>query len=332
MFEFEWMWVFLLLPLPWLVSAMIPATGSSGAALKSPYFETWLKIQDQNKGKTVLPRKSSFLMIAAWICLIVATAKPMWIGDPISLPVTGRDLMLAIDLSGSMENPDFTLKGDKVDRLTVVKQVAGDFIKRRKGDRIGLILFGKRAYVQTPLTFDTDTVAYMLREAEIGLAGKETAIGDGIGLAVKRLSKRPEGGRVLILLTDGANTAGEIEPLKAAELASTTGLKIYSIGVGADTMDVQTFFGTRRVNPSADLDERTLAKIAAATGGSYFRAKDTESLEQIYSKIDELEPVSEEVETLRPQVSLYYWPLLVFVAIILMYTIVNLKTRTTVKV
>lgn len=323
MFEFEWIWMFLFFPLPWLLRLLLPPSETSSAALKVPNLKQWLSVQESYGSSFSLKRRSVWLLYLAWLCCIIGAAKPMWIGDPVSLPVSGRDLMLAIDLSGSMENPDFLLNGQKVDRLTVVKQVAGDFIDRREGDRIGLILFGKRAYVQTPLTFDRETVKYMLRESEIGLAGKETAIGDGIGLAAKRLQDRPEDSRVLILLTDGANTAGEVEPIKAAELAAELGLKIYTIGVGADSMEVQSFFGSRMVNPSADLDEATLTKIASLTGGAYFRAKDTKGLEKIYAQLDVLEPAIQETETLRPQVALYYWPLGLAVFFILLYPFIS---------
>lgn len=321
MFEFQWIGMFLLFPLPWLVSLLLPSKETNSAALKVPFLQQWMAVQKDHGTSFNASKKSPWLLYFVWLCFIVGAAKPMWIGDPVSLPVSGRDLMLAIDLSGSMENPDFSLNGEKVDRLTVVKEVAGDFISRREGDRIGLVLFGKRAYVQTPLTFDRETVKYMLEEAEIGLAGKETAIGDGIGLAAKRLQNRPAGSRVLILLTDGANTAGEIEPVKAAELAKELGLKIYTIGVGADRMEIQSFFGSRVINPSADLDEATLTKIASLTGGAYFRAKDTEGLEQIYEKLDELEPTEKEVETLRPQVALFYWPLGIGILFSLFYAI-----------
>lgn len=324
MFEFEWIWMFLFFPLPWVMRLLLPASETSSAALKVPNFNQWLSVQKSYGSSFVFKRKSVWLLYFAWLCCIAGAAKPMWIGDPVSLPVSGRDLMLAIDLSGSMENPDFLLNGEKVDRLTVVKKVAGDFIDRREGDRIGLILFGKRAYVQTPLTFDRKTVKFMLRESEIGLAGKETAIGDGIGLAAKRLQERPEDSRILILLTDGANTAGEIEPIKAAELAKEIGLKIYTIGVGADSMEIQSFFGSRMVNPSADLDEATLTKIASLTGGAYFRAKDTKGLEKIYEQLDVLEPAIQETETLRPQMALYYWPLGLAVLVLLLYTFVGL--------
>lgn len=318
MFQFEWIWVFLLFPLPWLLRLLMPPAQTRSAALKIPFYQRWLSSQAGKSTSVNNKNPLRFLYYLSWLLLITAAAKPMWIGDPISLPASGRDIMLAIDLSGSMENPDFVIQGQQVDRLTAVKAVAGEFITRRQGDRIGLILFGKRAYVQTPLTFDLKTVQYMLHEAEIGLAGKETAIGDGIGLAVKRLQERPQESRVLILLTDGANTAGEIEPLKAAELAQEIGLKIYTIGVGAESMEVDTFFGTRRVNPSVDLDEQTLTKIASLTGGTYFRAKDTAQLESIYAKLDELEPTAQEAETMRPEMALYYWPLAAAVVLLLL--------------
>lgn len=325
MFQFDLIWILLFFPLPWLVRNMLPPVENNTQALKVPFYQQWLSLQRGNSIYTGTNKKSIWLVNAAWLFLIIAAAKPMWIGDAVTLPVSGRDLMLAVDLSGSMENADFIINGNQVDRLTAVKKVAGEFIERRKGDRIGLILFGKRAYVQTPLTFDRKTVRYMLNEAEIGLAGKETAIGDGIGLAVKRLRERPEESRVLILLTDGANTAGEIEPLKAAELAKTTGLKIYTIGVGADSMEIQSFFGSRRVNPSADLDEETLTKIAAMTGGAYFRAKDTKGLEEIYRKLDELEPALQDAETLRPEISLFYWPLGVSIILVILYGFLNTR-------
>ena len=196
-----------------------------------------------------------------------------------------------------------------VNRLVVVKNVAGKFIQRRRGDRVGLVLFGSRAYLQTPLTFDTETTATLLDESEIGLAGRETAIGDAIGLAVKRLRQDAASERVLILLTDGANTSGEVQPLQAAEFAAREGLTVYTVGVGADEMTVQDFFGSRVVNPSADLDEDTLRSIAERTGGVYFRARDAEGLAEIYRLLDELEPVESDTESVRPVDELFYWPL-----------------------
>ena len=195
--------------------------------------------------------------------------------------------------------------------------MAGEFIQGRRGDRVGLILFGSRAYLQTPLTFDTETTALLLDEAEIGLAGRETAIGDAIGLAVKRLRNDAANDRVLILLTDGANTSGEVEPLQATEFAAREDMTIYTVGVGADEMLIRDFFGQRLVNPSADLDEDTLTAIAERTGGAYFRARDAEALEQIYQRLDELEPVESDQETVRPVDELFYWPLSAALIIVL---------------
>ena len=228
--------------------------------------------------------------------------------------------MLAVDLSGSMKRRDMKVGNQWLSRLEVVKQVAGEFIERRDGDRIGLILFGTRAYLQAPLTFDRPTVRTLLEEAVIGLAGEQTAIGDAIGLGVKRLRERPAGNRVLILLTDGANTAGEVHPMDAARFAAKLNLTIYTIGVGADVAMMRRLYGTARVNPSADLDEPTLAAIARATGGRYFRARETRELVDIYRTLDELEPVIGDEEQFRPTSELFQWPLALalFLVIVLM--------------
>ena len=244
--------------------------------------------------------------------MIAAVARPQWVGEMVSLPTTGRDLMLAIDISGSMATEDMQVNNEYVDRLSVVKAVISQFLDARKGDRVGLVLFGTNAYVQAPLTFDLKSVKKLMIEAPVGIAGGKTAIGDAIGLTVKRLRERQNEEKVVILLTDGANNVGEIPPIKAAELASVAGIKIYTIGVGAEEMRVPSLFGSlagRTTNPSADLDEETLSKIAEATQGRYFRAKDTNTLAQIYELIDKLEPIEQEPETYRPFQVLYYWPL-----------------------
>ena len=301
-----WPWLLLLLPLPALVRYVLKAMPQSSLqALRVPWFSL------VRSGAAGFMRKPVLAAVAwlVWALLVVAAARPQWVGEIEELPVTGRDLLLAVDISGSMDTQDMVLKQQAVNRLTVVKQVAGEFIERRRGDRVGLILFGSRAYLQTPLTFDTQTAAILLDESEIGLAGRETAIGDAIGLAVKRLREDAASKRILILLTDGANTSGEVQPMQAAEFAAREGLTIYTVGVGADEMMVQDFFGTRMVNPSADLDEKTLRAIAEKTGGQYFRARDTQALEEIYRKLDELEPVESDRETVRPVDDLFFWPL-----------------------
>jgi Ca-activated chloride channel family protein len=251
------------------------------------------------------------LLWLVWTLAVIAAARPQFVGDPVALPISGRDLLIAVDLSGSMEEQDFQLAGQWVDRLTATKAVADDFIGNRIGDRLGLILFGREAYLQTPLTFDRATVQTLLAESAIGLAGKETAIGDAIGLAIRTLDDAgvEEGRRVLILLTDGANTAGAVEPLKAAELAAQRKMVIYTIGIGADALTVRSLFGLRQINPSADLDEKTLTAIATMTGGRYFRARDTAELAQIYTVLDELEPAESDEAGFRPVTELFYWPL-----------------------
>jgi len=306
--DFEWPWLILVLPLPMLVRIfMQPLDSSREAALRVPFLE------DFTENRPGLKRRSQrwplWLATLSWLLLVVASMRPQWQGELIEIPVSGRELMLAVDLSASMQEEDFIIKGQRVDRLTATKYVAGDFIDRRIGDRIGLILFGEKAYLQAPMTFDRETVRTLLFESAIGLAGKSTAIGDAIGLAVKRLRERGESNRVLILLTDGANTSGVVDPLEAANLAVREGLKIYTIGVGADEMMMRGLFGIRRVNPSADLDEETLLQIAEKTGGQYFRARDTGELDRIYKILDELEPIDKEAKRFRPRVTLFYWPL-----------------------
>jgi Ca-activated chloride channel family protein len=308
MIYFDWPWLILLLPIPLLVRRFYrPAVVSREAALRTPFLEDFVDTESQTTRR--IKRWPLWLAAIAWLLLLLASMRPQWLGELIEIPVSGRDLMLAVDLSGSMEEKDFILEGQKVNRLVATKFVAGNFIDRRVGDRIGLILFGEQAYLQTPLTLDRTTVRTLLYESEIGLAGTSTAIGDAIGLAVKRLRKHEDSSRVLILLTDGANTSGVVEPLEAADLAASEGLKIYTVGVGADEMIVRSIFGTRRVNPSADLDEETLTAIAKKTGGLYFRARDTEELEKIYQILDKFEPIERDVKRFRPRQSLYYWPL-----------------------
>ena len=312
MWSLAWPWMLLALPLPFLVRYLMPAVvGTQDTGLKVPSFKSFAVLKDRSEVEQLLNWRFWLSMIA-WVLLVLAAAKPERIGDELDVPVSGRNLMLAVDLSGSMDAKDFELGSRRVDRLTATKAVASDFIGRREGDRIGLILFGERAYLQVPLTLDRETVKILLLEAFIGLAGEKTAIGDAITLAVKRIHDQGEDAQeqVLILLTDGANTAGEIDPLKAADLAQQIGLRIYTIGIGAEQMVVSSITGgMRRVNPSADLDETTLTQIATMTGGRYFRAKDTAGLQEIYRLLDEMEPVAEPEAGFRPVKSLYFWPL-----------------------
>ncbi len=311
--QFEWPWAFVLLPLPLLVYRLLPAAREHReAALKVPYLNDFALGQGEHKQSR--KRLPAWLYAMGWLALVAATARPQYVGEPIELPVSGRDLMMAIDLSGSMKTRDFIIKGNVVDRLTATKYVASDFIERRVGDRIGLILFGEQAYLQAPLTFDRKTVKTLLLESAIGLAGKATAIGDAIGLALKRLleseknhpDKRAE--KVLILLTDGESNAGSIGPIQAAELAAKENMKIYTIGIGGARGMSSFGLGLMR-GVNSDLDEATLKAIAQKTGGEYFRAHNVKELERIYQILDQLEPVERDTKSYRPTRALYMWPL-----------------------
>ncbi|NVK22816.1 MAG: VWA domain-containing protein [Kangiellaceae bacterium] len=321
MFEFVWPWMFSLLPLPLFVWLWAERKRRK-QALKAPLFLYWKTLQAEHQEKS---SRFPWLSLLLWLLVLFAAARPQWVGEPLDLPATGRDLLVSIDISGSMEMEDMVIDNTPVNRLIAVKELLNEFIERRKGDRIGLILFGEQAYLQTPLTFDLKTVQVMLNETEIGLAGSSrTAIGDSIGLAVKRLQDRSAENRVLILLTDGQNNTGILNPAQAAELAEHAGVTIYTIGVGADEMIVKNrFFGSRRINPSLELDEKTLKLVAEKTGGQYFRARDTQELKQIYETLDELEPVEDDAQSYRPVKALFYIPL----ALALLLSLLSIMLR-----
>ena len=309
MIDFVLPWVLVLLPLPLLAWWWLPAApeGRSGA-LRVPFYASLAALPSGGSVRTKKNGAVLALKIAAWVLLVGAAAQPRWIGEPQPLTHRGRDLMLALDLSGSMATPDFDVSGVPVDRLTVVNAVARSFVQQREGDRVGLILFGTRAFLQAPLTLDRETVVQMLDEAEIGLAGEETAIGDAIGLAVKHLRDRPAEERVLVLLSDGANTTGVLDPDQAAELAARENVRIHSIGIGSVPAFVQTLFGPRQVG-AGGLDEAALRRISEITGGRFFRARDTESLIDVYRQIHALEPTEGDATRVRPTRALFYFPL-----------------------
>ena len=308
MISWQYPWFFFLLPLPLVWRLIIPATKKVSQALKVPFVQAITQTPKQNRF-TARFNPKIIIAYVVWGLFLIGSANPLWLGEPIQLDRSGRDLMLAIDLSQSMELPDMQLNGEEVNRLTALKAVAGDFIAKRRGDRLGVILFGSRAYLQTPLTFDWQTVQYMLDDASIGLAGPRTALGDAIGLAVKYLKDLPESNRVLVLLTDGANNSGHIMPLAAAKIAKQYGIKIYTIGLGSDQLSIRGFFGQEIINPSEDLDESVLKDIAKMTHGHYFRAKDSNGLAHIYDLISSLEPLGHDNITMRPQTALYPLPL-----------------------
>lgn len=304
MFHLAWPWMLLLLPLPWIMLRMRRAAAPDGAALYLPFAASVAA----PAVTTTLPRGVPALLAAAWVLLVLAGMRPQWLGQPLPVPTTGRQIVLAIDCSGSMAAQDMA-GGES--RLQVVQQVAGRFIDQRRGDQIGLILFGTRPYLQAPLTTDIPTVHQFLDQAVVGVAGPQTAIGDAIGLAIKELRQRAAAGgaampqSVLILLTDGGNDAGVMPPLEAARLAAQMGLRIFTVGVGAAAE--QSLFGFTVGN--SDLDEGLLKKIASITGGEYFRATDAAALSDVYRRIDELEPAAGDKRWLRPAAEWFTWPL-----------------------
>lgn len=307
MFEFTWAWIFLLAPLPWLMRRWLPVADSGEAALNVSFLPELEALVGRRARSTLTAWQQQLPFTLIWLLLLMAAARPEWVGEPLPLAASGRDLMVAVDVSGSMEQRDMHWQGQDVDRLSLIKHLFSDFIEQRRGDRVGLILFGSQAYLQAPLTFDRHTVRTWLDEAVIGIAGKNTAIGDAIGLAVKRLRQRPANSRILVLITDGANTAGAIEPLTATRLAAEQGVKIYTIGIGSDPdAGMLSMFG---LNPGSDLDEPTLKAIASQTGGQYFRARDAAELEEIKASLDQLEPVAQQTTQARPALALYCWPL-----------------------
>lgn len=326
MLEFSWWWAFFALPLPLIVRYLSPkASQTPLASLKVPSLRPGETAAETSVSSKKLPVIVSTLI---WLLLVTAAARPQWLGEPIAIPNEGREMMLAVDLSGSMKIDDMQLNGRQVNRLTMTKSVVYDFIQRRVGDRLGLILFADTAYVQAPLTYDRDTVATLLSEAVIGLVGEQTAIGDAIGLAVKRFDERDDSNNVLILLTDGQNTAGNITPEQAKELAINKGIKVYTIGVGADKMLIQSFFGSRQVNPSQELDEDMLTDIATSTGGQYFRARNAQELDAIYQQLDQLEPIEGETRKMRPLSALFYVPLAIALCLSILWAFSILVART----
>lgn len=308
MFEFAWPWAFLLAPLPWLLRLVLPAADSGESALRVSFLGE-LEGLSGRRARANLPawrQQAPFVLL--WMFLLLASARPEWVGEPLPLPTTGRDLLLAVDVSGSMDHDDMLWDDEEVSRLELVKHLFGDFIEGRSGDRVGLILFGSRAYLQSPLTFDRRTVRTWLDEAMINIAGPQTALGDAIGLAVKRLRQRPADSRVLVLITDGANNGGEIEPLIAARLAAEEHVKVYTIGIGADPQQ-GSLMNLLGLTPGMDLDEATLIAIAEQTGGRYFRARNSDELSEIERALDQLEPATQQRTQARPTLALYAWPL-----------------------
>lgn len=319
--ELLWPGWLLALPLPWLAARILPPWRAGGASLQLPHAD--LQGLFAGSGGAARRLRVAPLIVLAWIALCVAAARPQTLSEPTQPPRSGRDLMLAVDLSGSMGEADVELAGRTVDRLTAVKAVVGDFLQRREGDRVGLVVFGERAYALTPLTFDRSTVRQQLADTVVALAGRETAIGDALAIAVKRLREQPKvaqepGERVIVLLTDGVNTAGSIAPDKAADLAKAESIRVYTVGFGGEPASAG-MFGMLMPPGSASIDEGALRQIAEHTGGRYFRARDTGELAGIYAELDRLEPTVQPGSIERPRVERYPWPLAIALMLVVLH-------------
>jgi Ca-activated chloride channel family protein len=303
MFHLAWPWMALLLPLPWIMLRLRRTAQLSGAALYLP-FAAAVEISAVTARR---PRGAVVLLTAVWTLMVLAAMRPQWLGQPLPVPTSGREIMLAIDCSGSMATEDM----GGASRLEIAQIVAGRFIDQRRGDQIGLILFGTRPYLQAPVTNDIAVVHQFLDKAEVGVAGPQTAIGDAIGLAIKELRQRertrgaPVQQSVLILLTDGGNDAGIVQPLAAARVAAQTRLRIFTIGVGAAAK--QSLFGIASGN--TELNVGLLQGIVRITGGEYFRATSPEALQAVYRRINQLAPTAAHSQWLRPAAEWFNWPL-----------------------
>ncbi|WP_024852248.1 vWA domain-containing protein [Hydrogenovibrio kuenenii] len=305
-FSFLWAWMLAFLPLPWIMRLILPPAAQKQLPLFAPHLMARLS------KSTSLPsleangqqRRIPWLFILLWLLIILAAMRPVWFLTPTTFTASGKDMMLAVDLSGSMEKNDMILDGKPVDRLTSVKAVVSQFIKKRQGDRMGLVVFGTQAFLQSPLTYDLKTVESLLNQTEIGMAGNNTAIGDAIGITLKHLRQAHQKNAVMILLTDGSNTAGTVQPIDAAKQAKKMGLKIYTIGIGrSQASAMSVFFG------GSDMDLATLKNIAKITGGQFFYAADTDKLNKVYDSIDKLESTPHELHQYRMREELFVWPL-----------------------
>lgn len=328
--EFLSAWMLAFLPLPWIIRRFIKPVSQQQNPLLAPQIMARVaeqipqnKIIKDGRKKARIP----LLFILLWSLLILAAMRPIWYLNPTPFEVSGKELMLAVDLSGSMRKEDMYLGGDDVNRLVAVKSVVSQFIEQRKGDRIGLIVFGTQAFLQSPLTFDLHTVKTLLNETEIGMAGNNTAIGDAIGLTLKHLEKTKKNQQtkaVLILLTDGSNTAGRVDPIKAAEKAKQLGLKIYTVGVGRiqDRTGLDIFLAGK-----SEMDIESLKRISKITNGQFFQANDTQQLSKIYQYINQLESSDHEVNNYRHRSELYVWPLGTAFILSLGLALLQLKRR-----
>ncbi len=296
MFSFAYLWVFALLPLPWLLRRILPPRPVSAVSVRVPFGERLHRAM--GRGTVGISRSRSLVAPAlVWLLLVAAMARPQWLEPPVTKEQPTRDLLLLVDLSGSMKQEDFTnAVGRKVDRLSAVKEVLGDFLSRRKGDRVGLVVFGDAPFLQAPFSTDLNLSRELLDETVVGMAGPRTAFGDAIGLGISLFDDSKAPAKTIIALTDGNDTASQVPPVEAARVAAGRNIRIHTVAIGDPTTVGED-----------KLDEPTLRATAEATGGKYFFAADRQSLAGIYDELDRIETRKVEVISHRPRLDLFPW-------------------------
>ena len=294
-------WTFLLLPLPWLIKALLPARQATQVAVRVPFGD---RLRAASNGHSVQNATRTFarqiLPVAGWLLVVIAMARPQWLEPPITRELPTRDLLLLVDLSGSMRQQDFTsAAGSKVNRLTAVKEVLGEFLLRRDGDRVGLVVFGDSPFLQAPFSTDLNLTRQLLDETDIGMAGTRTAFGDAIGLGISLFDNSDVLAKTMIALTDGNDTKSQVPPVEAARVAMQRGIRIHTVAIGDPTT-----VGEEK------LDAETLQIVSESSGGAYFFAGDRDELEGIYDELDKIETRKVDIVSHRPRRDLYFWPLL----------------------
>lgn len=316
MLTFAYVWMFVLLALPLLLRQILPPFEDTRPALRVPLFDVLVESVGGKPSTGAVIRKrsfaQSFIYGLCWIWIVVALAKPQWLEPPITKEIPTRDLLLSVDLSGSMDTEDFVdATGKRVDRLTATKEVLDDFLKRRQGDRVAMIVFGTGAFVQIPFTQDLEVCRELLDETQVRMAGPKTALGDSIGLGINLFERSEVTNKVMIVMTDGNDTGSKVPPAQAAKIAADNGVVIHTIGVGDPTAAGEEL-----------LDEDALKAVAEVTGGQYFRATDRKGLEQVYAEIDQLGTRPVETISHRPRRDLFQWPLAAVLVLSMLYFVI----------
>ena len=313
MFTLAHPWLLLLVGLPPILRLVIPPYSETRQAVRVPWFQRMATVLHQKPadGAAIAQTKMPVLIFLwlLWTLIALAIARPQFLEAPVSRVLPTRDLMLLVDLSGSMETTDFTnAAGDRVDRLTAVKEVLDDFLTRREGDRVGLIVFGNAAFVQVPFTQDLEATRQLLSETAVRMAGPRTAFGDSIGLGITLFERSEVEQRVMIALTDGNDTGSKVPPAQAAKIAQDNDIVIHVVGVGDPT-----------ATGEEKLDEEALGTVASTTGGRYFHAADRDELQEIYTELDRIDTREIEAESYRPRTDLFHWPLATFMILWLLF-------------